>query len=80
MMLVIGKNNCPACENTKTLLKRKNIPYEYISITSGDSVKDEFWTNFLIDTLKVRSVPQVFQLIGHYNSVQSMVITHEFGD
>jgi len=80
MMLVIGKNNCPACENTKALLERKNIAYEYVSITSGDAINDDFWMNFLVNTLKVRSVPQVLQLVGDYNAVQSMVMTHEFGD
>lgn len=37
MILVIGKENCSACEMTKTILKNKGIEFEYCLLDDMDS-------------------------------------------
>lgn len=70
MYLVIGKQNCPYCDKAKALLDRNQEEYIYIDITSGDCVTDSVWRDFLVETLKARTVPQVFKLIpGGYEGL-----------
>lgn len=70
MYLVIGKQNCPYCDKAKALLDRNREKYIYIDITSGDCVTDSVWRDFLVETLKARTVPQVFKLIpGGYEGL-----------
>lgn len=33
MFLVVGKENCSSCEMTKTVMKNKSIPYEYVMLS-----------------------------------------------
>ena len=37
MILVIGKENCSACEMTKTILKNKGIEFKYCLLDDIDS-------------------------------------------
>lgn len=39
MLQIYSKNNCPACINTKTLLKKYNIEYEEIKIDEVPEAK-----------------------------------------
>ena len=63
MYLVIGKKNCPYCDKAKALLERYDDPYVYVDITSGEGSVDAVWKHFLMDDLKVQTVPQIFKLI-----------------
>lgn len=75
MYLVIGRDNCPYCEKAKRLLESRNKEYIYVDITSGDSITDTVWKNFLVDTMKARTVPQVFKLVeGGYEGL----LRHEY--
>lgn len=43
MILIIGKENCSACEMTKTILKNKGIEFEYKLLNDLDSnLKKEY--------------------------------------
>jgi len=70
MYLIIGKNNCPACESAKAKLEAKGIPYVYKSITSGNAVEDNIYTSLLIEEFGVRSVPLILELVGDYNVLE----------
>jgi len=70
MYVVLGRDNCPYCLKAKNLLDDKEEDYIYIDITSGDCVADNHWRNFLLGDLKVNTVPQVFKLVGGYDSLK----------
>lgn len=36
-IIIYGKVGCGACEAAKSILKRKNIPFNYIDISQGDN-------------------------------------------
>lgn len=69
MYLVIGRENCPFCDKAKKLLTDKGLGYVYVDMTSGDSITDNVWKNLLVNDLKVKTVPQVFNLTGGYNEL-----------
>ena len=70
MYLVLGRQNCSYCEKAKQLLEERGHEYLYVDITSGDCIKDAHWKNFLVDDLKVKTVPQVFKLVeGGYEGL-----------
>jgi len=70
--VVWSKPNCPQCEQAKTLLKMKHVPFEERKIGDG-------WT---VDQLKqlvpdAKSVPQIFinnEHIGGYQQLQKLFI------
>lgn len=62
MYLVIGRQNCPYCDKAKELLASKGLEYVYVDITSGDCIVDSVWKHFLVEDLKVKTVPQVLKL------------------
>lgn len=70
MYLIIGKDNCPACEAAKAKLKSKGIPYVYKSITSGDAIEDNIYTKLLIQDFEVRTVPLIFEAVGGYDILE----------
>jgi glutaredoxin len=69
MYLIIGKQNCPFCEDAKALLSMKGEEYVYVDITSGDCILDSMWKTFLVDDLRVKTVPQVFKLTGGFQEL-----------
>jgi glutaredoxin len=71
MYLVIGRQNCPYCDKAKELLDSKELEYVYVDITSGDCILDSVWKHFLVDDMKVKTVPQVLKLIpGGYTGLK----------
>jgi thioredoxin reductase (NADPH) len=69
MYLVIGRQNCPYCDKAKDLLDSKGLEYVYVDMTSGDCIVDSVWKHFLVDDLKVKTVPQIFNLTGGYDEL-----------
>jgi glutaredoxin len=74
MYLVIGRENCSYCDKAKDLLDAKGKEYVYVDITSGDSVNDAVWKKFLTQDMEVKTVPQVFQLIGGFEELHEEII------
>ena len=70
MYLVLGRQNCPYCDKAKELLESKGEDYRYVDITSGEGSTDKVWKDFLVTTLGVKTVPQVFKLLpGGYEGL-----------
>jgi glutaredoxin len=74
MYLVIGRKNCNYCEKAKELLTSQGKEFVYVDITSGDDNADPFWKKFLVTNMKVKTVPQVFNLIGGYEDLRLDVL------
>jgi glutaredoxin len=70
MYLVVGRKNCSYCDKAKEALETKGTPYVYVDITSGDSITDAVWKNFLVEDLEARTVPQIFRLLGGYDDLR----------
>jgi glutaredoxin len=65
--LVWSKDNCPYCDQAKSLLKQKGIEFEERKIGSG-------WTKeqLLESVPTARTVPQIFldgELVGGYDNL-----------
>jgi len=69
MYLVIGRQNCAFCDEAKQLLTTKGLEYVYVDMTSGDGITDTVWKNLLVNDLKVKTVPQIFNLTGGYTEL-----------
>lgn len=67
--IIWSKYNCTFCEQAKTLLKTKGIPYEERKIGDGYTKED------LLESIPTaRSVPQIFlddELIGGYTELRA---------
>lgn len=72
-VVIWSKPNCVQCEQAKTLLKMKHVPFEERKIGEG-------WT---VDELRqlapnAKSVPQIFvndELIGGYQQLQKLFVS-----
>lgn len=66
--IVWSKYNCPYCEQAKSLLKMKNIPFEERKIGDGYTRED------LLEAVPTaRTVPQIFldeELIGGFDDLK----------
>ena len=66
--IVWSKYNCPYCEQAKSLLKMKNIPFEERKIGDGYTKED------LLEAVPTaRTVPQIFldeELIGGFDDLK----------
>jgi glutaredoxin 3 len=66
--VVWSKNNCPYCEQAKSLLKLKGIQYEERNINSGNWTKEQ-----LLEAVpSAKSVPQIFldeEYVGGYQEL-----------
>ena len=67
--IIWSKPQCPYCEQAKTLLEMKGIPYEERKIGSG-------WTKeqLLEQVPNARSVPQIFldgELVGGFDQLRT---------
>jgi glutaredoxin len=70
MYLVLGRQNCPYCDKAKAKLEESGENFIYIDITSGDCIVDAVWKNFLVEDVKVKTVPQIFKLVeGGYTGL-----------
>lgn len=70
-VIVWSKENCPQCEQAKSLLKQKGVEYEERKVGNG-------WTkdDLLAVAPSARSVPQVFfgdECIGGYNELHRRI-------
>ena len=74
MYLVVGRQNCSYCDKAKELLEAQNKKYVYVDITSGDGINDAVWKHFLVDDMELKTVPQVFQLIGGFEELYEEII------
>lgn len=66
-VIVWSKENCPQCEQAKSLLKQKGVEYEERKVGNGWSRED-----LLAVVPNARSVPQIFfgnECIGGYNEL-----------
>ncbi len=75
-VIIWSKPNCAQCEQAKTLLKMKHIPFEERKIGEGWSV-DELLK--VVPTAK--SVPQIFvndEHIGGYQQLQKLFIAQNY--
>jgi glutaredoxin 3 len=66
--IVWSKNNCPYCEQAKSLLKLKGIQYEERNINTSDWTKEQL----LLAVPTARSVPQIFlddEYVGGYQEL-----------
>ena len=67
--VVWSKNNCPYCEQAKSLLKLKGIQYEERNINSGNWTKEQ-----LLEAVpSAKSVPQIFLDEEHVGGYQELV-------
>lgn len=41
-LTVFSKNNCPDCESTKALLRRRGVPFTEINVEEDTEPRDEF--------------------------------------
>lgn len=66
--IVWSKYNCPYCEQAKSLLKMKNIPFEERKIGDGYTKED------LLEAVPTaRTVPQIFldeELVGGFDDLK----------
>ena len=66
--IVWSKYNCPYCEQAKSLLKMKNIPFEERKIGDGYTRED------LLEAVPTaRTVPQIFldeELVGGFDDLK----------
>lgn len=74
MYLVIGRKDCPYCDKAKNLLETLEKEYLYVDITSGDCITDAHWKHFLVEDMKSKTVPQVFELVGGYEELEDELI------
>jgi glutaredoxin 3 len=67
--VVWSKDNCPYCEQAKSLLKLKGIQYEERNINSGNWTKEQ-----LLEAVpSAKSVPQIFLDEEHVGGYQELV-------
>ncbi|MDO8461327.1 MAG: glutaredoxin domain-containing protein [Deltaproteobacteria bacterium] len=62
-------HSCPYCRMAKSLLKRRNIPFEEIDVSDDE----QFET--LVDRTGFKTVPQIFfdyELIGGYEELSKL--------
>jgi glutaredoxin len=64
MYLVIGRENCPYCDKTKELLTSTDLDFVYVDMDS-----DPVWKDLLVKDMKVKTVPQIFKLVGGYEDL-----------
>ena len=62
MYLVVGRENCPYCDKAKQTLDYWQEPYVYVS------VEDKHWLG-LLKGMSLKTVPQVFKLVGGYTEL-----------
>lgn len=74
MYLIIGRKNCPYCDKAKQLMEDVDYKYIYVDITSGDCISDSHWKHFLVEDVKAKTVPQIFELIGGYEEFKELTI------
>jgi glutaredoxin 3 len=68
--IVWSKNNCPYCEQAKSLLKLKGIQYEERNINTSDWTKEQL----LLAVPTARSVPQIFLDDEYVGGYQELVV------
>jgi glutaredoxin len=69
MYLVIGRKNCSYCDKAKELLTSQGKEFVYVDVAS-----DPVWKEFLVKGIKVKTVPQIFDLIGGYEELRLDVL------
>jgi glutaredoxin len=69
MYLVIGRKNCSYCDKAKELLTSQGKEFVYVDIES-----DPVWKDLLLQDMKVKTVPQIFNLIGGYEDLRLDVL------
>lgn len=57
MYIVYGRDNCPACEQTKKLLESKKLEFKYLKVGSDVTI-DELLQKC---PEPIRTVPQIFK-------------------
>ncbi len=65
-VIVYSKNNCPACERAKALLKSKNIEYDVKNIDNDLSAMDFVVAN------KHRAMPVVYKDGVHVQDIAAL--------
>jgi len=65
MYLVLGRQNCTFCDKAKELLEFDGLDYVYVDIMDKPELKD-----ILVEQINVRTVPQVFKLVGGYDHLK----------
>jgi len=69
--LVIGKANCTFCTKAVIKLEKENLEYIYVDLDSVDALSNALWKSILVEKLKVKTVPQIFKLIGGFTDLES---------
>jgi len=73
MYLVLGRRNCIYCEKAIELLKQENKPYVYVDIMETQE-KSTLFKDILVNKMNVRTVPQIFELVGGYDSLNANLL------
>ena len=69
MYLVLGRRNCPFCDKAKERLEQDGLPYVYVDIMETQE-KTTLFKDMLVNKMNVRTVPQVFKLVGGYDNLK----------
>ena len=69
MYLVLGRRNCPFCDKAKERLEQDGLPYVYVDIMETQE-KTTLFKDILVNKMNVRTVPQVFKLVGGYDNLK----------
>lgn len=69
MYLVLGRRNCPFCDKAKERLEQDGLPYVYVDIMETQEHTTLF-KDMLVNKMNVRTVPQVFKLVGGYDNLK----------
>jgi glutaredoxin 3 len=73
MLTIYSKNNCPFCDQAKSLVESKGVAYNVINVEEDVNSR-----KFLVDQ-GLRSVPQIFQgttiVPGGYQGLESQTET-----
>jgi len=72
MYLILGRRNCPFCDKAKERLTRDELPYVYVDITETQE-KTTLFKDILVNKMNVRTVPQVFKLVGGYDHLKDFL-------
>ena len=64
MYIVLGRQQCNFCDRAKALLDAMKEPYMYIDVNGAEEYKEFLRMN------KIKTVPQVFKLVGGYEELE----------
>jgi glutaredoxin len=66
MYLVLGRDNCSYCDAAVSELESSGEEFQYFDVMDAQNWR---LRDLLVQDLKVTQVPQIFELVGGYDSL-----------